>query len=168
VPRRAANLLAAAGQLVADAVRARLEDELTHTASAPAALMTIAHHPGLSIERLSDALGLTQSGGVRLIDRLAADGLVRREKLGARSVRLHLSTRGTRAVQRIEHARIDAAAELLAPLSPAQLGQLEAMLARILAARTHGEEDLRRICRLCSFEACVSGGRSCPVSDAAG
>jgi MarR family transcriptional regulator, negative regulator of the multidrug operon emrRAB len=168
VSERSANLLAAAGQLVSDAVTARLEDALTHAASAPAALMTIAHRPGLSIERLSEALALTQSGGVRLIDRLATDGLVRREKLSARTVRLHLTPRGQRAVQRIEQARIAAAADLLSPLSGAQRRQLEAMLARILAARTRGEDDLRRICRLCSFEACESGGRICPVAEAAG
>lgn len=165
---RVANLLAAAGQLVSDAVTARLEDALTHTASAPAALVTIAHHPGLSVELLSAAVGITNSGGVRLIDRLAADGLVRREKLSARSLRLHLTSRGARAVQRIDAARIAAAADLLAPLSAAQCRQLEAMLDSILAARTHGEDDLRRICRLCSFEACESGGRICPVADAAG
>jgi DNA-binding MarR family transcriptional regulator len=168
VSERAANLLAAAGQLVADAVTARVEDELTQTASAPAALMTIAHRPGSSIERLSAALGITQSGGVRLIDRLEADGLVRREKLTARSLKLHLTARGDRAVKRIERARIAAAAEVLSPLSAAERRQLEAMLARLLAARTRGEEDLRRICRLCSFEACESGGQTCPVARAAG
>jgi MarR family transcriptional regulator, negative regulator of the multidrug operon emrRAB len=161
---RTANLLAAAGQRVADAVTARLEDTLTHTASAPAAIMTIAHHPGLSIERLSEAVGITDSGGVRLIDRLAADGLVRREKLSARMVRLHLTPCGQRAVERIEQARIAAATDLLSPLSGAQRRQLEAVLARILAAQTHGEDDLRRICRLCSFDACESGGRACPVA----
>ncbi len=165
---RAANLLAAAGQLVADAVTARLQDELTHTASAPAALMTLAHHPGSSIEHLSEALGITQSGGVRLIDRLAADGLVRREKLTARMVRLHLTPRGHRAVERIEQARLAAADDLLSPLSAAQRRQLEAMLARLLAARTHDQGDLRRICRLCSFDACERAGRVCPVARAAG
>ncbi|MBV9803226.1 MAG: hypothetical protein JO130_08560 [Solirubrobacterales bacterium] len=130
--------------------------------------MTIAHHPGLSIERFSAALELTQSGGVRLIDRLAADGLVRRQKLTARSVKLHLTATGARAVKDIERARIAAAADLLSPLSSTQRRQLEAMLARILAARTHGQDDLRRICRLCSFDACESGGRTCPVSEAAG
>lgn len=165
---RAANLLAAAGQLVADAVSDRLETELARTASAPAALMTIAHHPGLSIERLSAALGLTQSGGVRLIDRLVGDGLVRREKLTARSLKLQLTARGERAVRRVEQARIAAAAEVLSPLSAAERRQFEAMLARLLAARTHGEDDLRRICRLCSFDACESEGQACPVARAAG
>jgi DNA-binding MarR family transcriptional regulator len=168
VSERTANLLAATGQLVADAVTARLEGALTHTASAPAAVMTIAHHPGLSVEVLSEALDITNSGGVRLIDRLAADGLVRREKLSARNVRLHLTSRGQRAVQRIEQARIAAATDLLSPLSAAQRRELEAMLAAILANRTHGEDDLRRICRLCSFDACESGGRICPVAEAAG
>jgi hypothetical protein len=70
-------------------------------------------------------------------------------------------------VQRIEQARIAAAADLLSPLSEAQRRQLEAMLARILGARTNGEDDLRRICRLCSFDACESGGQVCPVALAA-
>jgi DNA-binding MarR family transcriptional regulator len=158
--------LAATAQLVLDAVAEGLAAELTHTASAPAALVSIAHDPGLSIERLSLALGLTHSGTVRLIDRLEDDGLVRRHKTGARTLRLGLTARGRRAVTRIERARIAAVGELLAVLPADRQRQLDAILAELLAARTHGLDDLHRICRLCSFEACEGGGQACPVAEA--
>lgn len=164
---RAANLLAATAQLVTDAVAEQLAAQLPHGASAPAALITIAHHPGLSIDRLSVPLGLTHSGTVRLIDRLEADELVRREKRAERAVKLHLTRRGRRAVERIEAARIVATDRVLAPLSTDERRQLDAILSRLLAARTHDQADLRRICRLCSFDACEGGGSRCPVAAAA-
>jgi len=167
VSERAANLLAATAQLVTDAVADELAAQLPHGASAPAALVTIAHHPGLSIDRLSVPLGLTHSGTVRLIDRLEADELVRREKRSERAVRLHLTRRGRRAVDRIEAARIMASQRVLSTLSTPERRQLDAILSRLLAARTHDQEDLRRICRLCSFDACEPEGRRCPVAAAA-
>lgn len=166
-PASCSNLLAATARLVADAVDERLEAALDHTASAPAALITIGHHPGLSIESLRNALGITHSGTVRLIDRLEADELVRRQKQGERAVRLQLTRRGRRAVERLERARLAAVTDLVATLLPEQQRQLEDILARLLSIRTHSEEDLRRICRLCSFEACESRGMNCPVADAA-
>lgn len=164
---RTANLLAAAAQLVGDAVTDRLAGELPHTASAPAALISIAHQPGLSIERLRTALHLTHSGTVRLIDRLEAEELVRREKHGERALKLHLTRRGRRAVERIEAARLAAVAELLSPLNEQERRQLDGVLARLLADRTHNQDDLYRICRLCSFDACEPGALLCPVAQAA-
>jgi DNA-binding MarR family transcriptional regulator len=163
---RTANLLAATARLVEDAVSARAERVLPRTGGAPAALVTIAHFPGLSIEQLRRALGLTHPGGVRLVNRLQGDGLLRREKLDARSVRLHLTRRGANLVERLEHARLEAVRDLLAPLSGTQQRQLEPILAAVLGAQTHDDHDLRRICRLCSFEACESRGRTCPVAAA--
>jgi MarR family transcriptional repressor of emrRAB len=162
----AANLLGAAALLVEDAVLGRVEKELPRTASAPAALVTLAHEPGLTIDGLRTVLGLTHSGAVRLVDRLEEDGLVRRSRAG-RTVGLSLTPGGRRALARIERARLAAAQDLLAPLSAKEREQLERFVGRILAARTHGAADLNRICRLCSFEACESGGRTCPVADAA-
>jgi DNA-binding MarR family transcriptional regulator len=163
---RSANLLAAAAQLVVDAVEARLQDTLPRSASAPTALMTIDHHRGLSIEQLRLALGLTHSGAVRLIDRLEADGLVRRRKRGRREVELFLTRRGRRVADRIERARIATVTDLLAALPAEQRGQLDRILGNLLAAHTENEGDLRRICRLCSFGACGNNRQTCPVSDA--
>jgi DNA-binding MarR family transcriptional regulator len=167
VTERAANLLAAASQLVADTVSERLATVLPHTASAPAALLTVAHHPGLSIEELSRALRLTHSGTVRLVDRLEADHLLRRQKDRRRALKLRLTPRGRRAIGRIERARIAGVADLLAVLTEKQQRQLEAVLAEFLFERTKSHEDLRRICRLCSFTACETEAYSCPVAEAA-
>ena len=164
---RVANLLAAAALLVEDAVQRRLERELPRTASAPAAIVTIAHRPRLSIDHLREALGLTHSGAVRLVDRLAQDGLVRRSKSGGRAVGLTLTRRGRYMLERLERARLDATTDLLDPLGESERRQLDRLLSRLLAARTSGEHDLHRICRLCSFAACVSDRRRCPVADAA-
>jgi DNA-binding MarR family transcriptional regulator len=159
-------LVAAFSQLVADTVEGRLGQELPHGGEAPAALVTISHEPGLSIERLSRALGLTHSGTVRLVDRLEGEGLVNREKRSARAVRLRLTRRGHRAVERIERARLGIVAELLSALTEEQQQQLDRLLAHLLEVHTHTDEDLRRICRLCSFNACESNGCICPVSEA--
>jgi DNA-binding MarR family transcriptional regulator len=166
MPDRTANLLAATGRLIEDAVDQRLAQVLPRTGGAPGALVTIAHYPGLSIEQLRRALGLTHPGAARLVNRLQADGLLRREKLDARTVRLHLTRRGASTLQRLDRARLEAVNELLAPLSAAQQRELEPILAAMLEAQTRDEGDLRRICRLCSFEACESRGRSCPVAAA--
>ena len=163
---RSANLLAAAAQLVVDAVAERLEDALPHSASAAAALVTIDHHPGLSIEQLRLALGLTHSGTVRLIDRLAEDDLVRRRKRGGREVEVLLTRHGRIVLNRLQRARIAAVADVLAVLPNEQRRKLDHILADLLAARTEDEQDLRRICRLCSFSACENDQQTCPVSDA--
>jgi DNA-binding MarR family transcriptional regulator len=167
VTERAANVLAATALLVADTVTDTLATVLPHAASAPAALVTIAHHPGLSIEQLRLALGITHSGAVRLVDRLEADDLLQRQKRHERSVKLRLTARGRRAVARIERVRIAAVADLLAVLSDEQQRQLDAILSELLAGRTKSYEDLQRICRLCSFSACETEPQSCPVAEAA-
>ena len=130
-------------------------------------LATIDHDPSLSIDELRHALGLTHSGAVRLVDRLEDDGLVQRSRGSGRVVGLGLTGRGRRVLARIERARLTAAAELVSPLDAGEQPQLELFLRRILAAQTAGDEDLHRICRLCSFDACESGGRKCPVALAA-
>lgn len=164
---RGANLAAALSQLIIDVVADRLGAQLPHSGSAPAALVTIAHEPDLSIEHLRRALGLTHSGTVRLVDRLESEALVHRRRGGQREVKLGLTRRGREAVKRIERTRIAAVAELLEVLSEDEQRQFDQLVARVLGERTHGEEDLRRICRLCSFDACERGGRACPVDEAA-
>jgi DNA-binding MarR family transcriptional regulator len=154
--------------LVEDAVRTHVEQQLGRAASAPAALVTLAHAPGSSIDSLRSALGLTHSGAVRLVDRLEADGLVRRSRDGGRAVAVDLTARGRRALAAVEQTRLTAADELVAPLDAAARWQLEQLLQRILAAQSQSDDDLRRICRLCSFAACESDGHVCPVAEAVG
>src|SRR4051794_40670987 len=148
---RLANLLAATARLVDDAVETRLAAELSLTASAPAALVTIANHPGQSVDDLRRALHLTHSGAVRLVDRLEADGLVRRRQHG-RSVSLELTARGRRRPADVAGARLAAVEEALSALTPEAQSQLEPILESLLAAHATSPEGLRRICRLCAYE----------------
>lgn len=160
-------MVAALAQLVTDTVTERLGAELPHGGGAPAALVTVAHEPGLSIEALRRAVGLTHSGAVRLVDRLESDGFVDRQRSGEREVSLRLTRRGRNLLQRIERARIAAVADLLAVLPDDDQRRFDHLAAKVLAAHTHGAHDLRRICRLCSFDACERGGQICPVAEAA-
>jgi predicted transcriptional regulator len=91
---------------------------------------------------------------------------VHRRKRSGREVELLLTRRGRTVLERIERARIAATADLLAPLSDEQRRQLDRILADLLSARTEDQEDLRRICRLCSFGACESNRQTCPVAGA--
>jgi MarR family transcriptional repressor of emrRAB len=154
-----ANLLAAAAQVVTDAVA-------TNTPGRSAALVALSHDPGEPIETLRRTLQLTHSGAVRTIDRLAADGLVQRERRGRTAV-VELTARGQEEVQALAAARLEAASAVLAAV-PAELHDgLEHALSALLAGHTSDEADLRRICRTCSFEACEGEGERCPVAVAA-
>jgi DNA-binding MarR family transcriptional regulator len=158
------NLLAAFGLLVEDAVAERLEQELGRNATAAAALVMLERQQ-LSVGELRQALALTHSGAVRLVDRLEDDGFVERARHG-RDVTVSLTRRGRTACARLESERLAAAADLASALTSSERKQLEKLLRRILAAQTENDDDLNRICRLCSFEACESAGTACPVAEA--
>jgi hypothetical protein len=55
--------------------------------TAPAALIHLSKHPGESIDGLRTPLGLTHSGGVRLVDRRAREGYVARGPAAGACVR---------------------------------------------------------------------------------
>jgi MarR family transcriptional regulator, negative regulator of the multidrug operon emrRAB len=134
-----------------------------HGASAPAALAALSGlAAGQSIDALRRIVGLTHSGAVRLVDRLAAAGLVER-RLGAdqRSVALHLTPEGRRAARRVLAQREGAIEQVLAPLSPSERATLARLHERLIGAVVDGREDRRRVCRLCAVEAC---GRDCPAA----
>jgi DNA-binding MarR family transcriptional regulator len=136
------------------------------SAAVLSALMTFAD--GVSIDQLRRVLGLSHSGGVRIVNRLAARGLIAREPdpSDRRAVRLHLTAEGRRAGGRVLAARKEALAGLLAPLSARETADLERLLERLLAAATDDREAANRICRLCDPGVCGHPER-CPVTQAA-
>src|SRR4051812_34882330 len=156
---RLANLLAAAAQVVTDAVA-------TSTAGRSAALIALSHDPGAPIETLRRTLALTHSGAVRTVDRLEADGLVHRERRG-RTAAVELTEHGEQQVRALQAARLEAASSVLAAVPRELHDPLERALSAVLASHTADDGDLRRICRTCSFEACSGEGERCPVEDAA-
>ena len=113
-------------------------------------------------------LGLSHSGGVRIVKRLEAEGLVAREPDPAdgRAVRLHLTREGEREARRLLAARQAALTPLLAGLGERESAALERLLERLLASVTAGGDDANRICRLCDPGVCGHPAR-CPVTQAA-
>jgi MarR family transcriptional regulator, negative regulator of the multidrug operon emrRAB len=166
VSARAANLLGAHALLVADRMREAAGMELS-SAAVLTALQTFAD--GASIDALRRVLGLSHSGGVRIVKRLEAQHLVAREADPAdgRAVRLHLTHEGEREARRLLAARQTALAPLLAGLGERESAALERLLERLLATATADGEDANRICRLCDPGVCGHPAR-CPVTQAVG
>jgi DNA-binding MarR family transcriptional regulator len=164
VSARAANLLGAHALVVADRMREAAGMELS-SAAVLSALETFAD--GASIDALRRVLGLSHSGGVRIVKRLEARGLLVREPDPAdrRAVRLHLTAGGRRAARRLIAGRRQALAALLAGLGERETASLERLLERLLAAATGSGEDANRICRLCDPGVCGHPDR-CPVTQA--
>jgi MarR family transcriptional regulator, negative regulator of the multidrug operon emrRAB len=162
---RAANLLGAHALVATDRMRRAAGMELS-SAAVLSALETFAD--GASIDQLRRVLGLSHSGGVRIVTRLASQGLVAREPDPAdrRAVRLHLTADGRRAARRVLAARREALAALLAPLGTRETADLERLLERLLVAVIDEREAANRICRLCDPDVCGHPER-CPVTQAA-
>jgi MarR family transcriptional repressor of emrRAB len=156
------NALGALALEVARRVQEAGEAASPHGASVRAAL-TALHGltGGQSIDALRRVIGLTHSGAVRLVDRLAAAGLAER-RVGAdgRAVALQLTPEGRRAARRVLARREAAFETVLASLSARERADLARLHERLLAALTDGRQERRRVCRLCDVDAC---GRDCPT-----
>jgi MarR family transcriptional regulator, negative regulator of the multidrug operon emrRAB len=162
---RAANLLGAHALVATDRMRRAVGMELS-SAAVLSALMTFAD--GASIDDLRRVLGLSHSGGVRIVNRLAARGLVARESDPAdrRAVRLHLTADGRRTAAHILAVRNETLRALIAPLTARETADLVRLLERLLAAVTEDHAAANRICRLCDPDVCGHPDR-CPVTQAA-
>ena len=146
--------------------------------SAPAALAALQEFlDGGSVTQLSSVLGLSHSGTVRLVDRLAVEGLVKR--IGAqdrRAVSVVLTTSGRRVALRIRQARSKALTSALSALTSDEVDNLAAALDTMLTTITlaRAEERSARshdrpqpwLCRLCDFAACGRSEGNCPVNNA--
>jgi DNA-binding MarR family transcriptional regulator len=154
------------------------ESAAQHSAAAPAALVALAEFLDTrSMDDVRQVVGLTASGAVRLVDRLAADGYVaRRAGTTGRSVSVVLTPKGRRAAARVRAARSAALRNVTAVLSDSERATLTrlhekvlgAMTADRVAARLRGVEPAGGwMCRLCDFEACGRPRGACPVAGAA-
>ena len=131
---------------------------------------------GRSTEDLAQATGLTHSGAVRLVDRLANVGYVeRRAGRDGRSSSIVLTASGRAMSRRITKARAAAIAPALEDLGGDDrraLGDLiEQMLTTVtrqrLAARVDSDHSSAWLCRMCDFAACGRSLGDCPAANAA-
>lgn len=166
---REANLLGALALAVAERSDEAVRLATEQGGAAPAAIAALATYlDGSSLDVMRRPLGLSHSAAVRLADRLARAGLVRREAgVDARSVSIRLTPKGGRLAARIRDAREAALEEVLAPLTAGERAELTLLHEKLLAGITGGRADAGRICRLCDADACGHEQGRCPVTRAA-
>lgn len=164
-----ANVLGALALVIADQTSTAIAAAAGHTGTAAAALSALDQFLDRpTIDRLRRVLGLTPSGAVRLVDRLAGAGLVsRRPGTDGRSVALALTTAGRRTARRISRARVNLLRGYLGDLSPAERDTLHGLLGRVMAAVVAGKDGGAWTCRLCDLSACGRDAGECPAANAA-
>jgi DNA-binding MarR family transcriptional regulator len=157
------NVVGALALALVDGLQHDAQSQAPEPGPAAAALALIGHAPGLSIERLRRAVALSHSAAVRLVDRLAADGLVVRIAAAndRRAVALRLTPLGETACAAIPSARQGGLARALATLAPAELEAFGATAEKLLRALVRDEDKAYRTCRLCNYTVCID----CPVND---
>jgi DNA-binding MarR family transcriptional regulator len=166
---RQANLLGALALAVTDRTSTVLGETAGQSMSAAAALSALQHildRP--TLDQLRKVLGLTPSGAVRLVDRLAEAGLVTRGPgRDGRSRSVTLTPKGRKAAARVTAARAAVLADVLTDLAPAEREQLHALIGRLMASLVRTKDGGAWICRLCDLDACGRAAGHCPTANAA-
>ena len=131
-----------------------------------AALVLVQNRPPCSVNWLHRRLAITQSGAVRLIDRLEVLGLVRRERTsGRKEVALHVTDSGRARLRTGLNARLEAMQDLVEPLSGAEQRQLAFLVEKMLAAGERTRDETDAACRMCDWDVCKP---TCPLDDSIG
>lgn len=160
-PENIGNVLGALAEWVTDQVEDAVASEELNRAEA-SALSHLSKYPDRSIESVRGPLGLSHSGCVRLIDRLAQGGYVeRREGEDARKVALHLTRRGREFVEAAAERRAEALARALHVLDPKERESLGGLLSKLLARSIPRASTALKVCLLCDYSACVE----CPLGE---
>jgi DNA-binding MarR family transcriptional regulator len=158
-----ANLLGALALALSDRLSAAAE--VAGGTSAAEAIVAL-HGPGAgsSIDAVARIVGLSHSGTVRLVDRLARDGLVeRRRGADQRSAALYLTPSGRRLARLVRTQRDAGMHSVLTLLTDDQQEILELVARRILGELGTDPGAEPRLCRLCDQEACGRPRGRCPV-----
>jgi len=163
-----ANLLGALSLVIAD----RMADAMTEAGGRPssgaAALSALLHFLDRpTVDLLRQVLGLTSSGTVRLIDKMAESGYVQRGPGDdGRSTSVSLTSAGQAAAERVAAARAGVLLDALDALSPEEREALGQLMSKLLAGLIRGPGAVRWMCRLCDTGVCRGTVGGCPVGHA--
>ena len=137
---QAANLLGALSLLITDQMTDAMAEAGGRPESGAAALSALLHFLDQpTVDLLRQVLGLTSSGTVRLIDRMAESGYVQRGPgADGRSTSVSLTPAGRAAAARVAAARAGVLTGALDRLSPAERETLRALLSKLLAVLIPG------------------------------
>jgi MarR family transcriptional repressor of emrRAB len=160
---RTVNLLGAAVLALSDDMNAAAARAAGQAGQAPAALVELAGHPGLTVDGLRRRLKLTHPAVVRLLDRLDERGLIRRRRGGAdaRVTSITLTGQGQAVAAEVTSARAAVLEKALLGMTDDQQQHLEQLLETLLADWPRTLDHSCQICRLCDLSACPAD--RCPV-----
>ena len=135
-----ANLLGALSLVIAD----RMADAMTEAGGRPssgaAALSALLHFLDRpTVDLLRQVLGLTSSGTVRLVDKMAESGYVQRGPADdGRATSVSLTPAGQAAAERVAAARAGVLLDALDALAPAEREVLRQLMSKLLAGLIRG------------------------------
>ena len=157
------NIFGAFALMISDDIVRASSSRAPEAGPAASALALLAHKPGLSIRMLAVGVGLSHAGTVRLVDRLASEGVIERRghSTDGRTRSLYLTSAGKIASDEVLASRDQVIAEGLSVLDPGEIKILSDIAERVLRARLENLDHSYHICRLCCYEGCTS----CPVDD---
>jgi len=168
-PAATANVLGALSQTVADqavTAVATASGQSPTSAAALSALSEFLDRP--TVDQLRKVLGLTPSGAVRLVDRLAEAGLVtRRAGSDGRTRAVALTDKGVLLAATINAARMRVLDSMLDGLSGAERDALHGLLSRVMSNAGRTKDGGAWICRMCDLDACGRSLGQCPTAEAA-
>ena len=164
-----ANLLGALSLMIADRMADAMGEAGGRPESAAAALCALLHFLDRpSVDLLRQVLGLTSSGTVRLVDRMAESGYLQRGPgADGRSTSISLTGAGRAAAEQVAAARTGVLLAALGGLSPAERDTLRELMSKLLAGLIRGPGAVRWMCRLCDIGVCRGAEGGCPVGNAA-
>jgi DNA-binding MarR family transcriptional regulator len=176
---RLVNLLGAVAIGLGDAIDESVAGATSLDRAASTALVAMLDFtPAGSVRTLSQVVGLTHSGAVRLVDRLVAAGHVRREPgADARSRAISLTPSGRRTARAARRARQRALEQVVDGLPPHDQDALAVLAPQVVGRLTSLRLEQRAagrapaggaLCRLCDFTACGRAQRACPAQRTAG
>jgi MarR family transcriptional regulator, negative regulator of the multidrug operon emrRAB len=165
-----ANRLGALALTLSDSIREATEQATGMTGGIPAALISLHEWAeGSPVDTLADAIHLSHSRAVRVVDRLEEAGLGRREPdpSDGRRALVWLTDDGRELAERALEARSTVLGSAVAGLSTAALRDLDHVVTALLGVAAVDAHAARRTCRLCDAHACGHYEGSCPVTQAA-
>jgi DNA-binding MarR family transcriptional regulator len=168
-PAAAGNVLGALSQVITDQSMAAVADATGRSPTSAAALSALAEFLDRpTVDQLRKVLGLTPSGAVRLVDRLAAAGLVTRGPgTDGRSRSVTLTQPGRELASRITAARARVLDDMLAGMADRDRETLHRLMSRVMANAVRIKDGGAWICRLCDLESCERALGHCPAAQAA-
>jgi DNA-binding MarR family transcriptional regulator len=155
---------------LSDGIREATEEATGMAGGLPAALVSLQEWAdGRSVDVLAEAMRVSHSRAVRVVDQLEAAGLARRESdpSDGRRALVWLEPAGRELADAALGARSRVLLSVVAELGAAELGELDRLIAALLDVTTVDTRAARGTCRLCDAHGCGHFDGTCPVTRAA-